>query len=258
MKSIISALLALCALLAAQAAQAGGISDVGVNAYWGADSHNRGDVIGDSDYDISGATITRVGSVLTVTINTNFAGKAGMDSQITTGGIGYGDVFLAQNWNPFGSDSHHAGDNAANGTNWQWAFKLDNRYSNSGGTFKLYALNGTNAEDTRTSDYYMNCNGCVYRDGQVTGVNTSAGSKASYQNIMGNWSVSTGQLKFQIDVSSSAALMSYTTFAMHWGETCQNDVIEGITSVVPSPGSLPLLAIGLGALIAFRRKGRSA
>jgi hypothetical protein len=38
------------------------------------------------------------------------------------------------------------------------------------------------------------------------------------------------------------------------GETCQNDVIEGATSVVPEPGAIPLAMLGLGAMLAIRRR----
>src|ERR1700712_1728429 len=97
MKTILaSLLLAASSLLTVQSATAGSITD----AYIGGDSHGLGDVIGGSVSDIAGATITRIGSVLTITIATNFAGHAGTDSSITPGGIGYGDVFLSQLWNP--------------------------------------------------------------------------------------------------------------------------------------------------------------
>lgn len=46
MRKLFSVALAVCALFAGQAARAGGISDVGVGAYWGADGHGYGDVIG--------------------------------------------------------------------------------------------------------------------------------------------------------------------------------------------------------------------
>jgi hypothetical protein len=43
---------------------------------------------------------------------------------------------------------------------------------------------------------------------------------------------------------------------MHWGETCQNDVIEGQVSLVPVPGALPLTGLGLMMLgLARRRRG---
>jgi hypothetical protein len=41
---------------------------------------------------------------------------------------------------------------------------------------------------------------------------------------------------------------------MHWGETCQNDVIEGQVGLVPVPGALPLMGLGLVMLGLSRRR----
>jgi hypothetical protein len=257
MKTLFGAMLTILAAGFLPGAQAGGISDSGINAYWGADRHGYTDVIGDSMYDISGATITRVGSILTVIISTSYAGHAGSDPWSAPGGIGYGDVFLAQTWNPFGSDSHHIDDNAANGTKWSYGFSLDNRWNNSGGTFKLYQLNGaTNASNINNSESFMSCtipSSCSYRNGQATAVNT-ASSSVQNTGLTGNWSVLANQeLKFTINMTGSS-LINFSSFAMHWGETCQNDAIEGITSVVPAPGSMSLLMLGLAGMLWLRQR----
>jgi uncharacterized cupin superfamily protein len=261
MKNLIRTALAVLALLAMSHSQAGGISDTGVNAYWGADAHGYGDLIGTSTYDINGATITRVGNVLTIAIATNFAGHAGSDAAQATGGIGYGDVFLANSWNPFGTDAHHEGDNAANGTLWSYGLSLDNRWSNTGGTFKLYKLNGTtNAANIRNSETFMSCTlgtACYYRDGQETAVKTGA-TTVKDTGVTGTWSVLENQeLRFTLNIGSTD-LINFSSFAMHWGETCQNDVIEGVTRVVPAPGTAWLMAPGLGALLLMRRRRRNA
>jgi hypothetical protein len=257
MINLIKTALVLLALLATGHSHAGGISDTGVNAYWGADAHGYGDVIGASTYDINGATITRVGNVLTIAIATSFAGHAGSDAALAPGGIGYGDVFLAKSWNPFGTDAHHAGDNAANGTLWSYGLSLDNRWSNTGGTFKLYQLNGTtNAANISNSESFMGCTlgtQCYYRDGQETAVKT-ASTTVRDTGVTGSWSVIANQeLRFTLNIASTE-LINFSSFAMHWGETCQNDVIEGIANVVPEPGSAWLLAPGLGALLFLRRR----
>lgn len=254
MKTLLSVICVAWAMLAAPGAQAGGISDLGVNAYWGADNHGYGDVIGSSTYEINGATITRVGSVLTITIATNFAGHAGADPWAAAGGIGYGDVFLAQAWNPFGTDAHHLNDNAANGTKWSYGLSLDDRFSNTGGKFKLYQLNGaTNAANIRNSESFITCTQCTYRDGQAAAVKTTA-SSVQDTGLFGDWTVTANQeLRFTIDAKYTS-LVNFSSFAMHWGETCQNDVIEGSVRVVSAPGSVPLLALGLCAMLLVRRR----
>jgi hypothetical protein len=260
MMNKVGSIVAAFVLLAMNSALAAEISDVGTKAYWGSNDHAYQDVIGSSTYDISGATITRVGNVLTITIATNFAGHSGAEPGSAPGGIAYGDVFLAQAWNPAGSaatDPHHLTDNAANGTLWSYGFSLDNRFSNTGGAFTLYKLNGkTNAEDIKTTNAFMSCaigTACYYRDGQAAAVNTTA-SASKNTGLTGTWSVIADKsLSFKIDIGSSD-LLQYSSFAMHWGETCGNDVIEGIVSNVPAPGTVPLVALALGSMLLLRRR----
>ena len=260
MKTILaSLLLAASSLLTMHSASAGSIAD----NYIGGDSHGLGDVIGgvigNSVYDISGATITRIDKVLTITIATAFAGHAGIDSSTVYGGIGYGDLFLSQFWNPAGTAANkYLTDTSSNGTKWSYGFALDNRFSNTGGTFKLMKLNGTtNAADILDSNEVLKCRtDCVYRNGQETAVDMTSNT-VSNTNLTGNWTVLADKsIQFTINVGSSE-LLNFSSFAMHWGETCQNDVIEGVVSMVPTPGTLPLLGLGMLAMVGMMRRKKA-
>lgn len=256
MKTILaSLLLAASGLMTMPSASAGSITD----NYIGGDSHGLGDVIGGSTYNISGATITRAAATLTITIATSFAGHAGMDSNLVVGGIGYGDLFLSQFWNPAGTAANqYINDTSSNGTKWSYGFALDNRFSNTGGSFKLMKLTGTtNGADILDSNEVIKCTAaapnCVYRNGQETMVDKTS-TTALNTGLSGSWSVLKDQsITFVLDVSSSD-LLNFSSFAMHWGETCQNDVIEGVVRMVPTPGTLPLLGLGLLAMVGMARR----
>ncbi len=233
-----------------------------LDAYVGGNDHGRGDVIGAAaDFDTLGMDITVSGSMLTVSINTNFAGKgddmlfAGVNGMpnLTNGlGIGYGDLFLSSSWNPAGP-SPYVGDNASNGTVWTYGFALDNRWMNEGsaGTGALYSLNsGDNTQDARMSDSFMT--GGIFRNGQEVAVNTRSTGVSFVNNGTWDINVADNTVNFYLDITNTGLLGS--DIAVHWGMTCANDVIEGVVPAVPVPAAVWLFGSGLMGLLAVARR----
>ena len=262
---------ALGLMAAASSASAYMVNDV----YWGGNGHGYGDVIGpNSTFDISGADASlSSGTMLTVKIYTNFAGYG--DNKLDTWatnmpasspggvnmGLGYGDLFLSTGWTPNGTPAdHYTNDNAATGNHWTYAFSLDNRWSNTGGSGSIYALgSGTSTNhnpDTLLSQDFLTCTSCIYRNGQEVAAKTAGKSALG----SGTWSVipgtssSQGYLSFTFDIAGLN--LDPNNLGFHWDMSCGNDTIEGKVSV-PEPGTVALLGLGLIGL-GFVRRRRTA
>ncbi len=266
--------LALALLGLAGTAGAGTLND----DYWGAEPQGYGDqdVMGlPAAYDVSSVSASLSGTILTINITTNFAGRAGLhpdkfwdprDNSLL--GIGYGDLFLARDWEPFGSGPNYVDDQYDNGTIWEYGFALDNAYAD-GGVGTLYALNsGDNATSAWLSqDAVQPGENPSRRDNQEILVKDTS----EEVNSNGEWWVTPdpdisdavgdslypdkaqGMISFAIDIAGTTLLDELTSgdgsIAIHWTMFCANDVIEGeVTTYVPAPGSLLLLGLGLAAL----------
>ena len=228
------------------------------------------DVIGHAaEFDIISMDAHRVGDRLRVVVNTNFAGQSGHYAAYTKNGkgIGYGDLFLADAWQPFGVGPGYLLDTATTGTHWRYGFALNDsvaasdRYHDAGGTGFLYALNGAtnDADDLISDDFIKNA---IWRNNQVVAVDLAA---PTIQRLgAGTWAVDAGAhtVSFDIDLTGTT-LLDDNTLALHWAMLCANDVIEGRVSVpvperqitsVPAPETASLLGVGALALLVVRRK----
>ena len=239
--SVVSAILTLAI---AQSANATLIND----DYIGGDEHGWGDVIGDkAKFDTHSMDVELDGNILSVSINTNFAGLGDekLFSSLTKDkGIGYGDLFLASSWNPYGT-APYSEDNSTNGTEWAVAFSLDDRWTD-GGFGSLYDL-ASDQSDILLSDDFLT--GGTFRNGQEIAVDRTD-KKAVSSGI--SWDITGNNINFLIDLTGSA-LEGTDTIALHWGMTCGNDTIEGAYSV-PEPAMLGLLALGLIGIGVSQRK----
>jgi len=219
--------------------------------YVGGDDHGLGDVIGyKSKFDILSMDVDLIGNSLAVTINTNFAGRAGIYGWATTGGegIGYGDLFLSNSWNPYGSAANgYTDDNfySASTTNWSYAFSLGDRWDSddNGGTGSLYSLTGDGSDVLLSEDFLSRG---TFRDGQEIAVDTDGKTaiNSSDWSIVKDTYSTVGSISFLIDLTGTT-LAGSDTVALHWGMTCGNDTIEGEYTSVPEPAILGMLAIGL-------------
>ena len=230
-----------------------------VDNYWGGDDHGYGDSIGGGVFNVSSASISRVGpsNTLHVVINTAYAGAGG------TEGTGYGALFITPGvnaWNPTGSDPHHVTDVYRPGQ-WQYAFTMPELPAAQSGSGALYrTVDGVVQMAALDASHA----GWTFRDGQAVQFNPAnpATSIAS-----GTWAIASGTITF--DIADNGFLG--TDFALAWAMTCANDVIQGQVNgvamqlgpqvaAVPEPSTWAMMILGFAGvgLMAYRRRTTAA
>ena len=247
-----------------------------IDTYWGGgNTYNgspgtaypnlSGDVIGDSTYEVTSATVQRTAGTLQVTINTNYAGMAGTD-----GLTGYGSLFFSTNlFTPTGTGPQYATDVYTPGR-FNFVFAMPENpgagnQSGAGGLFQVVNsdvvmsnVNGT------TVTYPTNPNsGYYFRQDQAVQYNPDGQVAVA----SGSWVVD--ELAHTIVFSILDNGLLGNDFMLYWTETCANDVLLGEVAILPTtpvdplvmplPGTLPLFATGLGALglLGWRRKRKA-
>lgn len=224
------------------------------DSYVGGLDHGYGDVIqnpGTHDFEISSAVIRRIagGSTLQVVINTNFAGKAGLD------GVGYGSLFISPGvgaWNPSGTSADgYLADNysahSANPNYWAYAFTTSGvLYKTIDGAIVTSNVNGGHSSNTGLAS------GFIFRDNQPVDFIPTGKAQA-----FGTFTPAAGTLTF--DIVDGGTLGN--DFAISWAMTCANDIIQGqvVLSAVPEPSTWAMMLIGFAGIgfMVYRRSRKA-
>ncbi|MDO6427833.1 PEP-CTERM sorting domain-containing protein [Thalassotalea sp. 1_MG-2023] len=221
--------------------------------YIGAGHHS--DVNGSSSiYDIQNMVVQRTGTMLTVDIFTNFAGKNGYN------GIEFGDLFMSTDlpvnlsgWKTSqeSETDRYSRYNNNTTTNWNYAYELyeSDRDNSTQGEGRL--VSGFDNSNVRIS------NSSSHRNNQAVSLGGYSETHARYGDY--NWHANNNKITFSFDVAGTA-LETATQIAFRWSMTCANDIIEGLVSIaddqsveIPEPQSLMLLLLGFAGLALRKR-----
>jgi hypothetical protein len=235
-------------------AQAVPLSTTIINdTYWGSNDHGYGDVISSpASKDFFNIDHLKVefgsGHQLSVTVYTGF-----MEGVPQAEGTRYGDLFISSTgWDPHvGTDPLHLTQDRYSNTGTQWNYVIDTSQGGQlyGGNFNVYL-----------TDDLIDAHRYIFRNGQVV-QRKDGGTLLDTEAVLFGSEVYEGKTYNTITYTLDWLLLGVTPgdeLAFKWGMTCANDTIEGAARVVPTPATLPLLAIGLTAGWLTRRRGRRA
>lgn len=244
----------------------------GLNTYNNSPVTAGSDVIGNSDFQVTKADVTRTGSDLQVVVYTNFVNHIGED------GVGLGALFLGNGSptynntvNGSGVSAPYAYDQFTNDTGrFSLAVGLPSPVS-TGGAATLYSLDGTGGDVQLSNVYndqvtypFAGNNGYYFRQNQAVGVKTTGADPAHALGNTASYSIDNvnSTLTFNVaNVFGTAANQLQDTFTLAWAMTCANDVILATTTLnanttTPIPASLPLFLSGAGVLGLIGRNRR--
>jgi hypothetical protein len=219
------------------------------------------DVIGNPQlYDIQAASVSIVNGMATAAIELNSGAVQQTNGQLTLGSfsdVGLtlipGDVFF---YNPL---TVYDPSDPATAQYLQYGIALENHGSFVAGD--LYEISGSIS--TETAEQALDYSEEIYRNGEAV-LMTGSGIPVSSGTVsVADWGDGINEAEYLITVTvpTTAGLLSLVSNdqigLLFSSADCGNDVIQGTVGTdaqAPEPGSMAMVVIGLGLLVASRRR----